>query len=327
MLQLQFKESDGSDTDLCKTFESLNITTEQSLYQAESSESSSGSNGSAASSLQLRRLKLNEFLYASGKDSIKQSKKKWEYASTRTKKDRISSAKDVVVSSLEVIAPDDPGSLWLGLKSSKTVEVALGIGSSEVDQTYLSALAETYENAQSWDTRRQILSIMADLVTPSVIQQYIPCVTEYRIKAARKHKSKYGRGAPLEVTKSPRMRVDDSQLDHFLSFISSPHIIQDLPFGQRYLHLSNGKILETPNVIRSMIPQRIADQYKQFCLETNLCVIILGLMCKAYQKSANSKHLMWNCYLNLLNHVLVVFKLYLWSSCVSRFLDSRDAMF
>jgi hypothetical protein len=65
------------------------------------------------------------------------------------------------------------------------------------------------------------------------------------------------------------MRVNNAQLDHFLCFITSPHVIQDLPFGQRYLHLANGKILETPNVIRSMIPQRIIDQYRQFCVETN----------------------------------------------------------
>ena len=65
------------------------------------------------------------------------------------------------------------------------------------------------------------------------------------------------------------MRVDESQLDHFLCFITSPHVVQDLPFGQRYLFLTNGNILETPNVIRSMIPQRITKEYHQFCSETN----------------------------------------------------------
>lgn len=53
-------------------------------------------------------------------------------------------------------------------------------------------------------------------------------------------------------------------------FITSPHVVQDLPFSQHYLYLTNGKILETPNIIRSMIPQRITDQYRQFCSETNL---------------------------------------------------------
>lgn len=65
------------------------------------------------------------------------------------------------------------------------------------------------------------------------------------------------------------MKVDDAQLDHFLSFVTSPHVIQDLPFGLRLLHLSNGKVLETPNVIRTMIPQRIVEQYRQYCSEYN----------------------------------------------------------
>ena len=60
------------------------------------------------------------------------------------------------------------------------------------------------------------------------------------------------------------MRLDECQLD---DFITSPHVVQDLPFGQRYLQLANGQVLECPNVIRSMIPQRIVMQYTQFCKE------------------------------------------------------------
>ena len=46
-----------------------------------------------------------------------------------------------------------------------------------------------------------------------------------------------------------RFRVDEAQLDHFLQFITSPHIVQDFPFGQKSLQLSNGNVLEVPNVI------------------------------------------------------------------------------
>ena len=74
------------------------------------------------------------------------------------------------------------------------------------------------------------------------------------------------------LKKSPRMRVNEDQLDHFLTFTMSSHIhvVQDLPFGQRYLHLENGQVLETPNVIRAMIPQRIIEQYTQFCKEGDM---------------------------------------------------------
>ena len=125
---------------------------------------------------------------------------------------------------------------------------------TSADQKYVEALADTYQNANSWDTRRQILSVIADLIPYSVIQQLIPGIIEYRIKTARQHTIQHGCCVPLPASKSPRMRVDESQLDHFLCFITSAHVVQDLPFGQRYLYLTNGKILETASTIRSMIP-------------------------------------------------------------------------
>jgi hypothetical protein len=118
----------------------------------------------------------------------------------------------------------------------------------DTEKIYLQALAETYEHA-----RRQILSIMADLVPFSTLQKYLPGITKHRVKTARHHKELYGRGAPILETSSTRMRVSPVQLDHFLMFITSPHVIQDLPFGQRNLQLSNGQVIQTPNVIRTMI--------------------------------------------------------------------------
>ena len=82
----------------------------------------------------------------------------------------------------------------------------------------------------------------------------------------RQHSLQYGRGTLQPQPRSLRMRVEDKQLDHFLSYITSPHVIQDVPFGQRYL--SSGKILETPNVIRTMIPNMLVKQHQAYCEET-----------------------------------------------------------
>ena len=35
------------------------------------------------------------------------------------------------------------------------------------------------------------------------------------------------------------------------------------------MKLSSGELIEVPHVIRLMIPQRVVQQYKQFCMETN----------------------------------------------------------
>ena len=87
-----------------------------------------------------------------------------------------------------------------------------------------------------------------------------------RFKAVRQHSLQYGRGTLQPQPRSLRMRVEDKQLDHFLSYITSPYVIQDVPFGQRYL--SSGKILETPNVIRTMIPNTLVKQHQAYCEET-----------------------------------------------------------
>ena len=62
-----------------------------------------------------------------------------------------------------------------------------------------------------------------------------------------------------------RMKVDYARVDHFLNFITSLHIVQDMPFGERMLKLSTGEVIKTPNVVRMLIPERITQQYLQTC--------------------------------------------------------------
>lgn len=99
-------------------------------------------------------------------------------------------------------------------------------------------LAESYQNAKGWDTEMQILSIMADLVPFDDIKKHIPGLSRHCL-----HILEHGRGAAVPLSNIVRVRIDDVHLNHFLSFITSPHVVQDLPFGQRYLKLSDGRIL------------------------------------------------------------------------------------
>ncbi|XP_078349668.1 uncharacterized protein LOC144634549 [Oculina patagonica] len=247
---------------------------ETSTYVPSSQESTSSSDLSDAADTGCnpnvsRRMKLNEFLLSCNVPTVGPSKKSWTEASARTKKSHIAKAKALVVAGLNVIVPGDGGHLWQALRDSREVEKEFGISEeSPEEQKYLNALAETYRNATCWETRRQVLSIMADLVSFKQIQYYIPGLTEYRFKIARHHTLQYGRGAEIPKERSPRLRVELTQLDHFLAYITSPHVTQDLPFGQRYLRLSSGQVLETPNVIRTMIPSRLVRQYQAYCQET-----------------------------------------------------------
>ena len=243
------------------------------IFSEETSSSSESSQGHNSSMQVLRREKLNQFLGFCGKKECitGQPKKCWENLDEQRKNVYLDRATTAIVAALEVITPGDAGHLWEAVQSSRSVEKALGISEQQpTEKKYLQASAETYQHSTSWDTRRQILAIIADLVPFREIQEFIPGLTEYRFKAARLHILKHGRGAALPINRSPRMRINESQLDHFLTLITSSHVIQDLPFGQRYLTLANGQVLETPHVIRSMIPQRIIEQYTQFCKESDM---------------------------------------------------------
>ena len=243
------------------------------IFSDGTSSGSESSHGRSSTIQVLRREKLNQFLHICGKEECVtgQPQKSWENMDVQRKNVYVRRAATAIAAALEVITPGDAGHLWEAVQSSRSVEKALGLPEKQsAERKYLQALAETYQHATSWDTRRQVLAIFADLAPFREIQEFIPGLTEYRFKEARLHILKHGRGSAVPLNKSPRMRINESQLDQFLTFITSSHVIQDLPFGQRYLRLANGQILETPNVIRTMIPQRIIEQYTQFCKENNM---------------------------------------------------------
>ena len=238
---------------------------EPSLFLPDTGSSSelSESDTTNGNDLSSRRDALNKFLSVSGVEFVSVSKTKFSELQQRTKINHVSKASGTIAAVLDVIAPRDAGALWEATKESKLVERKLSI-EEDLDSTeelHLQALAETYVHATGWDTRRQILSIVADLVPFSRLQKFIPGITYYRVKTSIHHKHLFGRGAPVVKKVSPRMRVDSVQLDHFSTFITSPHVVQDLPFGQRHLQLSNGKIVEAPNVkwLKSVLSSNIAN--------------------------------------------------------------------
>ncbi|CAF4270041.1 unnamed protein product, partial [Rotaria sp. Silwood2] len=78
------------------------------------------------------------------------------------------------------------------------------------------------------------------------------------------------RGTVVEFERPPTCRFTISQVNHFIEYILSPHIITDLSFGNKKLTMSSGETIEIPNHIRNIIPSRIIMQYHQFCNETCL---------------------------------------------------------
>lgn len=215
-----------------------------------------------------QRFRLNAFLEECQLKPIERPWLDWDKASERTRERYVQRSAEIVASVLEVVYPGAAAKLWHEIKTSSKVtdliSTSTTLGSSVTSNTYLEALAEAYKNAASWDTRRQVLSIMAGVASYQEISEYIPGLTRYRYTTANLHRQEYGRAAPVPKKDAPRLRINRQQLDHFLCFITSPHIVQDLPFGETKLTLSSGEVIPVPNVIRTMVPQRIFNQYRYF---------------------------------------------------------------
>lgn len=196
----------------------------------------------------------------------------WNTAHKRTKRRYVRKAEQCILAMLDVLAPENSQELWNELcerhiASREKQEVVEGRGKKETE--LLTAFAESYLNAQHWSTRRQILSLMADKLSLKELREFIPTVTSYRYNIARRHRLVHGRAAPLPSQEKRRMKIEPVKLEQFVSFITSPHVIQDVPFGEKLLKLSTGEIIKTPNVVRTMIPERIVQQYQQYCCETS----------------------------------------------------------
>lgn len=224
--------------------------------------------------VEFRKTQLNEFLKSSGLAPVRKVDMGSPTAAERTRRRNIAEACQVMVAVLRVLSPNYPCELWLNVKDSndmcEALEVRKEVALREDDVKYLRALSESYNNATSANVKLQILSIMADITTLQEIRNYIPGLTKYMFCQARQHILVSGRGAPVIAKQSPRWRIDLNQLDHFLDFITSPYIVQDLPFGERFLKLSTGEVVQTPNVIRVSVSGHIIDQYVQYCNETEV---------------------------------------------------------
>ena len=211
---------------------------------------------------------LNSFLRSRDVSPIRYTlKTPWNDATGRTRRLHERKAKQAVSAVLGEIAPNDPDLLWESIMSSKQNETGNHTCSSGLDKELMYTLANCYKNANEWDSRRQILSIMADKVSLATIQQWIPGLTSYRFKVARQHAAVHGSGKLVPTNAQTKSFIPEAKLAHSLDFITSSHVIQDLPFGAKTITLSTNEVIQVPNVVRNMIPERIVCQYQKYSAE------------------------------------------------------------
>ena len=122
----------------------------------------------------------------------------WEEASERTRRFYVRKAGQGLSTILQDIA---------SRQSIPLVSYKEEATSSSVNETMMSALADGYRAADSWETRWQILLIMANKSTLNQLRHWIPDLSQYRLTEARRHCLICGRGVPVLTVSTPRMRV------------------------------------------------------------------------------------------------------------------------
>ena len=163
---------------------------------------------------------------------------------------------------LEAIVPQQ--STWL---FNWVVErYSSGRDGNRPDNQLLGRLIKLYEEANSWYTRQQILSIFVYDRSKSELLTIISGLTKWRIDKVRKHT--FHNKQQIEPPQIKRSRLHPAKVDHFLDFVSSASFLQDVKYGTKKLKLSDGDTLEIPNVVRTVIASRLVLLYTLYCSET-----------------------------------------------------------
>lgn len=186
----------------------------------------------------------------------------WHCVSDRQKRYYVRKAKDVLEATLSVLAPGQEAYLREAILHTLTHKSYGDI--PEATQSIILA----YLAADSWQTKRQILSLITEEHSKEELQDLIPGLSIWRIDQARRHRVEAGPGQPLPNNPLTRTRLDPVKTDHFIDFISSPALLQDVAFGTKTLTLDTGEKITIPAAIRTAIPSRIVAIYRSHCKNT-----------------------------------------------------------
>lgn len=191
----------------------------------------------------------------------------WDDISGTQQKYYIRKAREMFASTLSIVCPGQEDQLWMSLRREPLVEnEASNIPKRKhFDTDLIEVLVKAHNQAQSWQTKRQILSLFANDFSRSELQKLVPSLSKWRIDQARDHATKSGRGQLVLEKPIFRTRINSTKVDHFLDYISRPELLQDVAFGTKTLRLDSGERIIIPAVVRTLIPSRIIEQYSCYC--------------------------------------------------------------
>lgn len=194
----------------------------------------------------------------------------WDDVSHRQQSYYLKRLQDIIRTALSVLAPGQERLIWKAFQESKYSSLyhQCPPEPKKWETDLVDAFVEAYNQAETSQSRLQILSIFSGSFTKDELKQILPGITKWQIDQARLHAAINGRGLPSISRPIHRTRLDPVKTEHFLDFISRPSLLQDVAYGTRKLKLDSGEQISIPNAIRTVIPSRIVKQYLAFCNES-----------------------------------------------------------
>ena len=195
----------------------------------------------------------------------------WDDISSIQQKYHQRKAKETIMAALSVISLGQEEKLWHAVRKEATIgsaqESSTRRKSFDPSSPIIDSLVKAYEQATSWQTKRQILLIFANDFTRPELTNLIPSSTKWKIDQARQHACDIGKGQTVVSEPVHRRRISTSQVQHFDDFISLPEMVQDVAFGTKTLKLDSGDFIIIPAAVRTMIPSRIIEEYQNYCTQ------------------------------------------------------------
>ena len=194
----------------------------------------------------------------------------WEDVSVTQQQYYQRKVKEVLQVVLSVVSPGQEERMWSCVRQDQQVH---NVGNEppakrkQLDTGLVETLISAHNDAENWQTKRQILSLFVNDFSKTDLQEMIPGLSKWRIDQARRHAIDVGEGQPVVETPIFRIRLDPVKTDHFIDFISRPCFLQDVAYGTRKLKLDGGGHAVIPAVITTLIPSRIIAQYQAYCTD------------------------------------------------------------
>ena len=123
----------------------------------------------------------------------------WDDISSTQQKYHTSKAREAVAVMLSVISPGQEKDLWKCIQNDSDLIERDESSSSkgkhfDTHTGLIDVLIKAYDQAESWQTKRQILSLFANDFSRRELQTLIPGLTKWRIDQARQHTTEAGKG-------------------------------------------------------------------------------------------------------------------------------------